>query len=391
MTFLASGAKIQYKKYLGVLIANLSIANCNMERKNVILVDDSSVNLKIGFFSLKDNYNVKTIPSGEELLVYLKSEETTPDLILLDIEMPGMDGFETFEKIKTNPKTAEIPVIFLTASNSIEFEERSYRIGATDYMHKPYYPPFLRKRIDLHINVNSINKENLKFREKLQNNQKELEDLQMRLLKTIIELVERRDEVSGGHVERTRKYVEVLLDVLEKNNIYSDIVSSWERDLLLNSTMFYDLGKLSIDNAILTKPDKLKADEYNTIKNHTLMGVKIIDDIQMEMFKNSVKNSTEANILNYAKEFAGYHHEKWDGTGYPNGLKGQNIPLPGRIMAIADVYDALISKRTYNKCYTHEEAAMIISQGKGTHFDPVLVDIFISVEDKFRNIAGNRF
>jgi len=357
-----------------------------MDKKNVILVDDSSVNLKIGFLCLKDNYNVKTIPSGEELLVYLKSEASTTDLILLDIEMPGMDGFETFNQIKTDPKTAEIPVIFLTASNSMEFEERSFRLGAADYMRKPYYAPFLRKRIELHMNVNSINKENLKFKEKLQNNQKELEDLQMRLLKTIIELVERRDEVSGGHVERTRKYVEVLLDVLEKNNIYTDIVSSWEKDLLLHSTMLYDLGKLSIDDAILTKKEKLGVDEYNTIKNHTLMGVKIIDDIQMEL----VKNSMEANILSYAKEFAGYHHEKWDGTGYPNGLKGQNIPLPGRIMAIADVYDALISKRAYNKCYTHEEAARIISQGKGTHFDPVLVDIFISVEDKFRNIAGNR-
>jgi putative two-component system response regulator len=212
----------------------------------------------------------------------------------------------------------------------------------------------------------------------------------MRLLHTVIELVERRNEVSGGHVGRTRQYVEVLLDVLIKNNIYSDIVTSWEKELVLNSTMLYDLGKLSIHDAILLKPDKLEEEEYSTMKNHTLMGVKIIDHIRADLLSGGTlaENSREANILDYAKEFAGYHHEKWDGSGYPNGLKGYNIPLPGRLMAIADVYDALISKKTYKNSYTHEEAKAIISQGKGTHFDPVLVDVFISEADKFRNIAG---
>ena len=337
-----------------------------MSEKSIVIVDDSIVNLQVALNALKDDYFVSTVSSGEGLIKLL--DNLSPDLILLDIDMPGMNGFEVFDYLKANPKTEAIPVIFLTANESFEYEERSFAMGAADYMHKPFYPPFLRKRLALHLK------------------EKALADLQMRLLKTVIELVQRRDEVSGGHVERTRKYVEVLLDVLVKNNIYTEITALWEKDLILHSTMLYDLGKLSINDAILQKPGKLEENEFAVIKNHTLMGVKIIDEIRSELNENS----KEANILDYAKEFAGFHHEKWDGTGYPKGLKGYNIPLPGRIMAIADVYDALISKRTYNKSYTHEEAAKIIIQVKGTHFDPVLVDVFLSVSDEFKNIAGQQ-
>ena len=351
-----------------------------MRDKKIVIVDDNIINLKIGLQALKCSYQVSTIPSGEKLFPFL--DDFTPDLILLDIEMPGMNGFEVCERLKANSKTSKIPVIFLTSNDSLEYEKRGFALGAADYIHKPFYPPFLRRRISLHLQAQQW--ENIEYSEKLQNDQKALADLQMRLLKTVIELIERREEVTGGHVDRTRKYVEVLLDVLVKNDIYTDIVSSWEKDLVLHSTMLYDLGKLSIKDAILLKPDKLEEDEFKAIKNHTLMGVKIIDDIRADM----AEDSKEADILDYAKEFAGFHHEKWDGTGYPNGLKGYNIPLPGRLMAIADVYDALISKRSYKKSFSHEEALEIISQGKGTHFDPVLVDVFMSVSDKFNYIAG---
>jgi len=352
-----------------------------MTKKRIVIVDDNLINLKVGFEALKSEYSVSTVPSGAELFYLLN--KITVDLILLDIDMPGMDGFQVMERLKANRKTSSIPVIFLSANDSLEYEERCHGLGALDYMRKPYYPPFLRKRLALHIETDSIQRKNREMEEKLQNNQKELNDLQMRLLKTVIELVERRDEVSGGHVERTRKYVEVLLDVLISNNIYTDVVSFWKKDLVLQSTMLYDLGKFSVKDSILLKPDKLEAEEYSAMKNHTLMGVKIIDDIRAELSENS----TEATMLEYAKEFAASHHEKWDGTGYPNNLKGYNIPLQGRLMAIADVYDALISRKSYKKTYTHEEAVGIISQGKNTHFDPVLVDVFVSVADQFRNIA----
>jgi putative two-component system response regulator len=161
------------------------------------------------------------------------------------------------------------------------------------------------------------------------------------------------------------------------------VVGSWEKELFLQSTLFYDLGKISVKGDILLKPGKLAEDEYNEMKKHTVMGVKIIDDIKAGM----VKNSAEASVCDYAKDVAGFHHEKWDGTGYPYGLKGYNIPLAGRIMAIADVYDALIEHKSYKKTYSHEEAVGIIAQGKGIHFDPILVDLFITVADQFRSIS----
>ena len=353
-----------------------------MLKKKIVIIDDNVINIKIAFSALREDFEVFTALSGEKVFTFLS--KIIPDLIILDIEMPGMNGFEIFDLLKANPETAGIPVIFLTSCESIEYEKKSYLMGAADFIHKPYYPPFLCKRIKSFFQLNALEKENRNFEEKLEYSQTEQANLQMRILKTIIELIERRNEISSGHVERTQKYVEVLLDVLVKNNIYGDIIASWERDLVLQSTMLYDLGKLSVQDAILLKPDKLEESEYTAVKMHPLEGVKIINEIRAEM----AENSTEANILEYAKEFAGFHHEKWDGTGYPNGLTGYNIPLPGRLMAIADVYDALISKRVYKNPYTHKEAAEIISREKGTHFDPVLVDVFISVADKFSKIAG---
>ena len=352
-----------------------------MSDKKILIIDDDIVNLKIGFNALSGQYQVFTILSGKKIDNVL--DKCIPDLILLDIEMPGMDGFEVFEMLKANPMTASIPVIFLTSSDSLEHEKQSFSMGAADYIRKPYYPPFLCKRIGLHFQGDLLYRQKLEYEKKLLLSRAGIADLQSRLLKTVIELIERRDEVGEGHVERTRKYIEVLLDVMIKNNIYSDVVATWEKDLVLQSSMLYDLGKVSIRDDILFKSEKLEEHEYSAIKNHTLMGVKIIDDIRSEI----TANSRETNILNFAKEFAEYHHEKWDGTGYPNGLKGYNIPLPGRLMAIVDVYDALISKRSYKESYTPEEAAQIISHGKGTHFDPVLVDVFLSVADKFRNIV----
>jgi putative two-component system response regulator len=355
------------------------------DKKRIIIVDDNSVNLLIGMNALQGLYQVCTVPCGEKLFKILNSVK--PDLILLDIDMPVMNGFEVIRRLKANSDTAGIPVIFLTADNNVEYEARGFSLGAADFIVKPYYPSLLRKRLELHLLVESQAKTVQEYEKKMQaliqDSRIAAGDLQNRMLKTIIELVERRDEVSGGHVERTRKYVEVLLDVLVKNNIYKDVVSSWQKDSFLQSTIFYDLGKISVKDDILLKPGRLAEDEYNEMKKHTVMGVKIIDDIKAGM----ARNSAEASVFDYAKEVAGSHHEKWDGTGYPYGLKGYNIPLAGRIMAIADVYDALIEQKPYKKPYTHEEAAKIIAQGKETHFDPTLVDLFITVADQFRNIA----
>jgi putative two-component system response regulator len=372
---------IDYEQYIG---KKMSISE--KKKKTIVIVDDNPVNLAIGIAVLKDFYTVFAVPSAEKLFVLLKS--TQPDLLLLDIDMPVIDGFQTIKILKADAKTAGIPVIFLSANNTLGDVTKAFGLGAVDFITKPYLPPLLLKRLETYLFLDSQSKQiseyETKIQDLIQDAKTAMGDLQGKLLKTVIDLVERRDEVSGGHVERTRKYMEVLLDVLVKNNVYGDITNSWEKDLVLQSSFLYDLGKISIKDSILLKPGKLAKKEYDEVKKHTLMGVKIIDDIKAKLNEDSA----ETNLLNYAKIFAGYHHEKWDGSGYPYGLKGYNIPLPGRLMAIADVYDALIVQRSYKKSYTHEEALAFISRGKGIHFDPVLVDLFVPVSDKFRTISS---
>jgi putative two-component system response regulator len=355
-------------------------------RKKIILVDDTLVNLKIGAKVLGDDYDVFTVPSAEKLFKML--EKIIPDLILLDIDMPVMDGYETLKFLKAGERTRGIPVIFLSSNRGPLYESRGLDIGAVDYLTKPYSPQLLKRRVQMQFRLESQGRLIADYQEKFRRMEFEktrvLSELKRNVLKTVIELVERRDEVTGGHVERTHLYVKLLLDALVKNGMYIDTVLSWERDFFLQSTRLYDLGKVSINDQILLKPGKLTEDEYAEMKKHTLLGVKILEDIEAGL----MESSGEAGLLEHAKVFAGCHHEWWNGTGYPYGLKGVNIPLQGRIMAIADVYSALVTERPYKKASTHEEAARIIAQGKGTHFDPSLVDIFLSNSSQFQKGAG---
>jgi putative two-component system response regulator len=345
-------------------------------KKKIILVDDILVNLKIGAKVLGDDYDVFTVPSAEKLFKML--ENLRPDLILLDIDMPVMDGYEALGILKAGERTRDIPVIFLSANQGPLYESRGLDLGAADYLTKPYSPELLKRRVQTQLSLVSQRRVITGYQEKFRQMELEktrtLEELKWKVLRTVIELVERRDEVTGGHVERTHRYVELLLDALVRNNIYTDIVRSWERDFFLHSTRLYDLGKVSINDQILLKPGKLTDEEYAEMKKHTLLGVKILEDIEAGLAESSGGDG----LLEHAKAFAGCHHEWWDGTGYPYGLRADNIPLQGRIMAIADVYSALVTERPYKKAYTHGEAARIIAQGKGTHFDPALVDIFLS-------------
>jgi putative two-component system response regulator len=354
-------------------------------RKKIILVDDMLTNLKIGSRILSDTYDVFTVPSAEKLFRMLK--EITPDLILLDIDMPGMNGYETLRIIKGNRAFREIPVIFLSANTDLASESEGLALGAVDFITKPYCPQMLLNRVGTQIRVESQRKIILEYEAKLRQTEMDktraLAELHKKVIKIVTELVERRDEVTGGHMELTHRYVEILLDVLIKNNIYQDIVRSWEKDFLLQSTLLYDLGKVSINDRILLKPGKLTDEEYAEMQKHTLLGVKILEDIETDL----KENLAGAGFLDHAKAFAGCHHEHWDGTGYPYGLKGYNIPLQGRIMAIVDVYTALITERPYKKACTHEEAMRIIAHGKGTHFDPALVDLFLSVSGQVQQIT----
>jgi putative two-component system response regulator len=307
-------------------------------------------------------------------------------MILLDIEMPEMDGYEVIRRLKAIKGLSDIPVIFLTAKSDTSSELEGLSLGAIDYISKPFSPPLLLKRIDLHLLVDVQKRELTNYNNNLQEmvraKTKTVLDLQNSVLKTVANLVEYRDEITGGHVERTREYLEVLLDAMIARGTHQEEIESWDRDFFLQSSQLHDLGKISIKDSILLKPDKLTTEEFEEMKKHTLFGVKIIEEME--------RDTPESSFLTHARIFAGTHHEKWNGTGYPFGLKGMDIPLQGRLMAIADVYDALISLRPYKAPLSHEDAVKIIVDGKESQFDPELVDIFTSVSDKFGEIVKRR-
>lgn len=350
-------------------------------RKKIMLVDDNITNLTMGKNALIADYDVFTIPSGEKLFKLLT--KINPDLILLDVEMPEMNGYDVIKLLKKDEKTVHIPVIFLTAKNDEGSELEGFSLGAVDYITKPFSIPLLLKRIESHLLMEEQKKELLHYNNHLQDmvneKTKTVVELQNAVLTTVAELVECRDDITGGHIERTQKYLEILVRELIKNNMYNDIVSKWNLKFLIQSAQLHDVGKIGIHDNILMKPGKLTVEEFDIMKTHTTFGVKVIEKIEA--------NTTERTFLSHAKIFARSHHEKWDGSGYPDGLKGEDIPLQGRLMAIADVYDALISNRPYKKAFSHEQALDIIVSGKGSHFDPCLVDLFLSVADEFNQVA----
>ncbi|MDR0453772.1 MAG: response regulator [Deferribacteraceae bacterium] len=353
----------------------------SVERKNIFLVDDDVTNLTVGKNTLTKTYNVFTLNSGVRLIKML--EKNKPDLILLDVEMPEMDGYEVIRVLKGNIETQNIPVIFLTGKSDTESELEGLSLGAVDYITKPFSPPLLLKRIDLHLLVESQKLELINFNNNLlgmvEEKTQTVVELQEAILKAMAELVECRDDVTGKHIERTQSYLGVLIKALQKYDVYEKEISSWDIKLVLQSAQLHDLGKINIKDSILQKPDRLTSDEFEQIKTHTTFGEEVIEKIK--------KNTKEQAFLEHAKIFAATHHEKWDGTGYPRGLKGNEIPLQGRLMAIADVYDALVSDRPYKKALTHEEAVSIINDGMGTHFDPAMKDLFLKVSEEFYRIT----
>jgi putative two-component system response regulator len=353
----------------------------NTERKTIFLVDDNLTNLTVGKTALAEHYNVFTLNSGDKLLKML--EKNIPDLILLDIEMPEMNGYDVIKIIKNKEETKHIPVIFLTARDDVEGELEGLSLGAIDYITKPFSPALLIKRIETHLLIEFQKKElvnyNKNLQEMVEKKTKSVLELQNTILKTVAELVEFRDDITGGHIERTTSYLGVLLDALLVLGLYEKEITSWDLKLVLQSAQLHDVGKIAVRDNILQKPGKLTSEEFDEIKKHTTFGKEIIEKIK--------RKTSEKAFLEHAEIFAATHHEKWDGSGYPRGLKGKDIPLQGRLMAIADVYDALVSDRPYKKAFPHEDAVHIISASKGTHFEPTLVDLFLKVADQFNHIA----
>ncbi|MCL2226145.1 MAG: response regulator [Oscillospiraceae bacterium] len=348
----------------------------NSARQTIFLVDDMKTNLIAGRQALEDAYSVVTFDSGTRLLKAL--DKVVPDLILLDIRMPEMDGHETLRQIKKNALTAEVPVIFLTSLTNEDEEFMGLSLGAADYITKPFSPPLLRKRIEMHLQLINYNK-NLKTI--VEEKTSAVIELKNVVLKAVAELVDCRDSITGGHIDRIQRYLEVLIRAMKKYGVYYDEISSYDENFILLSSALHDVGKISIRDSLLLKPGKLSPEEYEELKAHTTFGEDVILRIN--------ETTSDKTFLEYAKIFAASHHEKWDGSGYPRGLKGEEIPLLGRILAIADVYDAIISERVYKNALSHSEAVEIILESKGTHFDPVLTDLFTKISDEFEEIHSS--
>ena len=362
----------------------------NSSPKLIMLVDDSRSNLLAGKAALSENYKVLTAGSAAIMLETL--EWSKPELILLDVGMPEIDGFQAIGMLKECPETRDIPVIFLTAMDDSASELKGLELGAVDYITKPFSPPLLRKRVELHLLLKDQKRVLEEQKNELQNYNDNLQcmveektktilKLQNKILEAMAEMIEGRDGVTGDHIEKTRQYLRILLTAAINAGIWTGEISERDIELLCQSCQLHDIGKIAISDSILKKTGKLTPEEFAEMQQHAAVGVKFIENLE--------DGEDDSAFLHYAKIFAKYHHEKWDGSGYPHGLSGEDIPLPGRMMALVDVYDALTSDRPYKKAFSHDVAAAIIMEGKGTHFDPALVDLFEKNSELFRRIANN--
>jgi len=354
------------------------------ERQIIMLVDDNMASLTMGKNILKDKFDVYPISSGEKFFEIL--QKVTPDLILLDVTMPEMDGYEVIRRLKASRKTQDIPVIFLTSRDDPGNELEGLSLGAIDYVSKPLSPALLIQRIDNHLLLDSRKKELEKYNHHLKEMAMEYSnqsgDLLLAVVGALAEAAEFRDISIGSHGKRIRAYLKILLEELSARDLYQNETVNWDQHFLLPASQLHDLGKLFVSDTILNKKEKLTDDEREKIRKHPALGVSFINQI--------IPENRDHILLNYARTIAGTHHEKWDGTGYPEGLRETKIPLMGRLMALVDGYDALISARPYRDPFSTEDAYKIIVAGKGTWLDPVLVDIFVDTAQKFTEIAERK-
>ncbi len=338
--------------------------------KVIFVVDDSAVNLIKAKQALEGHYDIFTMLSAAKMFTLL--EKVTPDLILLDIEMPEMDGFAAIKMLKENELTRYIPVIFLTAFSDETREYHGLELGAVDFIAKPFSVPIVLRRIAHQLHVNELIKRRTERIEQLQNN----------VIFVLADMVESRDKITSGHVERTSEYIKTLIEGMQQHGLYMEEMNGWNKDMLSFSARLHDIGKISVSDLILNKPAKLTEEEFEIMKTHSQEGERIIQQI--------IAGTGEGIFLHHAKYFAGYHHEHWDGNGYHRGLKGEEIPLQGRIMAVADAYDAITSKRPYKEAFSHERAVEIITEEAGKQFDPNIVEIFLDIKEKFKAVRVSR-
>lgn len=344
-----------------------------MKHKHILVIDSNVTNLKLIEKTLKQYYKVSLLVSGMQALKFLAKNK--PDLILLDIDMDinEMDGNKTLRKIRENTDLDNIPIMLLTDLSDDTNEINGIEGEAVDFIIKPFIPKVMLSRVKMHLELSEYRKN---LENKVHEKTEMIEHLQDVMMLSLAELVECRDENTGGHVKRTAEYVRILTEEIVEAELYSEILTPEYIVDIIRSAPLHDIGKIGINDATLLKAGSLDDDEFEYMKNHAELGGQTLQKM--------INETNGESFLYVAKDMAHYHHERWDGSGYPSRLKGEQIPISARIMAIADVYDALTTKRPYKEAFEHEVAVKIIIDGKGRMFDPNIVDVFERIHYKFQ-------
>jgi len=347
-------------------------------KATIMVVDDTPENLVlISRILLPEGYKVMTLPDGQMAIDAIKT--TSPDLILLDVMMPGMDGFAVCSRLKADPRTASIPIIFISALSEPLDKVKAFETGAVDYITKPFNLMEVKARVGIHLELRFTQKAledySTLLEKKVKEQVEELSTGQVALITAMTKLVEARDDSTGGHIERTQMLCRLLAERLGARPEFRDTIDPGFLEDIYNASPLHDIGKVGIRDSILMKPGKLLPEEFEEMKSHTTIG--------KEYLCRALAKSPKNKYLKMGMEIAGSHHEKWDGSGYPEGLAGEAIPLSARIMALVDVYDALRSARVYKEAYPHGQAVAMIIEGRGRHFDPAVVDAFLEISDAF--------
>ena len=351
----------------------------------ILVVDDDTANLMLAKKILGGDFRIAAANSGEAACRYLESNR--PDLVLVDINMPDMDGFELVAKMKANPQWKSISVIFLTADKNEETEIRCFQAGAVDFVGKPFLPEILTSRVKRTLELeryrNSLEKMVEEQAQQLTGAFRRISEMQEHVIVGMANLIESRDGSTGKHVKNTQTYVRMIAQELERRGLFSEVLTGDYIEKLCKAAPLHDVGKIQVPDSILQKPGRLTAEEYEIMKSHTTCSSAILDEI--------IGDVEEEDYIRLAKDVAMHHHERWDGKGYPMGLKGEEIPLGARIMALADVFDALYEERCYKPPMRPiEKIYEILAEGRGTQFDPVITDVFVSLNEPLREYLEHR-
>ncbi len=349
---------------------------------DILIVDDVPANVRVLADVLRaEGYRTRSAVTGEAAL--LAAEKQPPDLILLDVMMPGLDGYEVCRRLKVSPALAGVPVIFLSALSETESKVEAFAAGGVDYVTKPFHLDEVRARVSTHLRLHQLRRQvelySRYLEDRVQEQVREIADSQMATIFALARLAESRDDETGTHLERVQAYCALVANALDgsegSHHVDSEFVGN-----LVHASPLHDIGKVAVSDTVLLKPGRLTEAEFEVMKTHTTAGAQTLEAVQREYPRNA--------FIATGIEIARWHHERWDGSGYPDGIAGDDIPLSARIMAIADVYDALRSRRVYKEPISHDESCEIIRSASGTHFDPILVQAFCRVAADFDRIVS---